>query len=42
MLKKCVLQEKNTFPNIIKNLPSGTGKTSAIEPKMVKAENLVG
>ena len=24
------------------NLPSGTGKTSAIEPKMVKAENLVG
>ena len=24
------------------HLPSGTGKTSAIEPKMVKAENLVG
>lgn len=43
MLKKCVLQEKiNTSPNIIENLPSGTGKTSAIEPKMVKAENLVG
>lgn len=25
-----------------KSLPSGMGKTSAIAPKMVKAENLVG
>lgn len=35
-------KKKQTFPNIIENLPSKTGKTSAIEPKMVKAENLVG
>lgn len=35
-------KKKQTFPNIIENLPSETGKTSAIEPKMVKAENLVG
>lgn len=28
-------------PNVTKNLPSNEGKTSAIDPKMVKAENLV-
>lgn len=42
MLIKRVLQEKILSRNIIESLPSGTGKTSAIEPKMVKAENLVG
>lgn len=42
MLKNVFFKKKYTFPNIIENLPSGTGKTSAIEPKMVKAENLVG
>ena len=37
-----MLCKKTLFPNMTENLPSGTGKTSAIEPKMVKAENLVG
>ena len=34
--------KKTLSPNTTEHLPSGTGKTSAIEPKMVKAENLVG
>lgn len=35
-------RKKYFSPNIIESLPSGTGKTSATEPKMVNAENLVG